>query len=170
MKSDKDKQKERNRQIEKEIRGGQKFSLANAIGREGGDFLKGESPVPKLVQVITEINNFISRNLRDHSGALQAILHNWVKADQARVSQHLDFPLMALRDILEAILQNKPLLYELVRQVDTKWGEINDERPYFQQPGQDPHPDDEYTHESVEQDLVNLLKTVNSSIDSLNEI
>ena len=35
------------------------FSLAEAIGREGGTFLKGESTVPKLVQVITEIIAFL---------------------------------------------------------------------------------------------------------------
>jgi hypothetical protein len=36
------------------------------------------------------------------------------------------------------------------------WGEMNDERPHFQRPGQPPHPDDEYTHESVYQQLVEL--------------
>ncbi len=132
------------------------FSIAEAIGREGGTFLKGESTVPKLVQVITTINTFIDRNLRDPSAALQAILHQWVKADP-RVSQYKETPLNALEAILNSILANSNLLYELVRQVDIKWGQMYGERPYFQQPGQPPHPNDEYTHESVRQDLENLL-------------
>ena len=43
-----------------------------------------------------------------------------------------------------------------MRQVDIKWGQMYGERPHFQQPGQPPHPDDEYTHESVRQDLLDL--------------
>ena len=51
------------------------FSLAEAIDREDGAFLKGEFTVPKLVQVITAINTFIDRHLQDLNAALQAILH-----------------------------------------------------------------------------------------------
>lgn len=131
------------------------FSIAEAIGREGGTFLKGESTVPKLVRVVTAINTFVDRNLRDPSAALQAILHQWIKVDP-RVSQYKETPLIALEEILQSILDNPDLLYELVRQVDIKWGQMYGERPYFQQPGQPPHPDDEYTHESVRRDLHNL--------------
>ena len=131
------------------------YSLAEAIGREGGTFLKGESTVPKLVQAIVAVNTFIDRNLEDPSAALQAILHQWVKGDP-RVSQYKETPLLALTEILETICDRPPLLYELVRQVDIKWGQMYGERPHFQQPGQAPHPDDEYTHESVRQDLLNL--------------
>ena len=132
------------------------FSLAEAIGREGGTFLKGESTVPKLVQVVTAINTFIARQLHDPSAALRATLHQWIEADP-RVSQYKETPLVALKVILQSILANPQLLYELVRQVDIKWGQMYDERPYFQQPGQPPHPNDEYTHESVRQDLEDLL-------------
>ena len=131
------------------------FSLAEAIGREGGTFLKGESTVPKLIQVITAINTFIDRHLKDPSAALQAILHQWVKGDP-RVSKYKENPLVALEEILQSIINNPSLLYELVRQVDIKWGQMYGERPYFQQPGQPPHPNDEYTHESVRQDLLDL--------------
>ncbi|WP_013323961.1 hypothetical protein [Gloeothece verrucosa] len=143
-----------------DILAGRQFSLADVIGREGGDFLKGESPVPKLLQAVTEINVFIAQNLADSSGALQAILQNWVKDDQAGVSRHLNCPLLALRDLLETIVNNPQLLYELVKQVDFKWGQIYDERPHFQLPGQPPHPEDEYTHESVKEKLNNLLELV----------
>ena len=142
--------------LQQDILSDRPFSIAEAIGREGGTFLKGESTVPKLVQVITAINTFIDRNLRDPSAALQAILHQWVQADP-RVSKYKETPLVALEGILQSILDNPNLLYELVRQVDIKWGLMYDERPYFQQPGQPPHPNDEYTHESVRKDLHNLL-------------
>ena len=49
--------------LQQDIIEGRPYSLAEAIGREGGTFLKGESTVPKLVQVITKINTFIDRNL-----------------------------------------------------------------------------------------------------------
>ncbi len=133
------------------------FTLADVIGREGGSFMKGESPIPRLVQAETKINTFITQNLSDVSGALQGVLHRWVLEDTARVSQHLEAPLQALLGLLESILENPSILYELVRQVDMLWGEMNDERPYFQQPGQPPHPDDEYTHESVKQQLAELV-------------
>ena len=152
-----DKQKkEKNQAIQREILAGRKFSLAEAIGREGGDFLKGESPVPKLVQATTEINTFIAINLQDSSGALQAVLQTWISTDEAGVSKNLASPLQALKQMLDKILDNSELLYELVRQVDFQWGKMYDERPYFQSPGQPPHPNDEYTHESVEEQLKSL--------------
>ena len=153
-----DKEKQgKNEAIQREILAGRKFSLAEAIGRDGGDFLKGESPVPKLVQATTEINTFIAINLQDSSGALQAVLQTWISTDEAGVSKNLDSPLTALKQMLDNIIDNSELLYELVRQVDFQWGKMYDERPYFQSPGQPPHPDDEYTHESVEEKLKSLL-------------
>ena len=151
----------KNKAIQQEILAGRKFSLAEAIGREGGDFLKGESPVPKLVQATTEINTFIALNLQDSSGALQAVLQTWISTDEAGVSQNLDNPLQSLKQILDKIINNTELLYELVRQVDFQWGKMYDERPYFQSPGQAPHPNDEYTHESVEEKLRTLLNQLN---------
>ena len=141
--------------LQQDILDSRPFSIAEAIGREGGTFLKGESTVPKLVQVITAINTFIDRNLIDPEAALQAILHQWVKGDP-RVSQYKETPLYALEKILQSTIDNPHLLYELVRQVDIKWGQMYGERPYFQQPGQPPHPNDVYTHESVRQDLLDL--------------
>ena len=141
--------------LQQDILESRPFSIAEAIGREGGTFLKGESTVPKLVQVITAITTFIDRNLIDPEAALQAILHQWVKGDP-RVSQYKETPLVALEQILQSVIDNPHLLYELVRQVDIKWGQMYGERPYFQQPGQSPHPNDVYTHESVRQDLLDL--------------
>ncbi|MEL7007847.1 MAG: hypothetical protein AAGM29_04450 [Cyanobacteria bacterium J06588_4] len=149
--------------LQQDIVEGRPYSLAEAIGREGGTFLKGESTVPKLVQVITQINTFIDRNLKDPPAALQAILHQWVKGDP-RVSQYKETPLVALAEILQTILDNPNLLYELVRQVDIKWGQMYGERPHFQQPGEPPHPDDEYTHESVRQNILDLQTDLQVSI------
>ena len=66
-----------------------------------------------------------------------------------RLSRYLDSPLGAVKDLLETILASPATLYELVHQTDVLWGRLYDERPHFQRPGQAPHPDDEYTHESV---------------------
>jgi hypothetical protein len=142
---------------------GRKFTLADAIAAEGNNFFKGESPVPILLRAVTKINGFIDKNLRDSSGALKAVLQDWVKQD-SRVSEHIDQPLIALEEILKSITSNSEVLYEFVRQVDFKWGQIYGDRPYFQQPGQSPHPEDEYTHTSVQTQLVNLLKQVQQTL------
>ena len=162
MISNKDgKDNDRDLAIQREILSGRKFSLAEAIGREGGGFLKGDSPVPKLAQAIAELQMFINQNLSDSSGALQAVLYVWVKTD-SRVVENLNSPLIALNQMLSSLLDNQNLLHEFVKQVDRKWGQIYDERPYFQQPGQPPHPEDEYTHESVRLQLIELLDIVKS--------
>lgn len=148
--------------LQRDILRGRQFTLADLIAREGGDFLKGESPVPKMVQVTTEIKQFIAANLGDSSGALQAILQLTVDEAIRKVSQNLDDPLQALRAILEEILDNPALLYELVHRVDVKWGQMYGERPFFQQPNQIPHPEDEYTHDSVRERLESLLERVRS--------
>jgi len=160
MMSDQD--NEQSRMIQQEILASREFSLAEVIGREGGSFLKGESPIPKLLQAKAEINLFIDRNLTDSSGALKAVLQTLVANDEARVSRHLGSPLDALREFLEVLIHNQQLLYEFVKQIDVQWGKLFGERPHFQQPGQAPHPEDEYTHESVHQQIVKLLEILNS--------
>ncbi|WP_008316787.1 hypothetical protein [Leptolyngbya sp. PCC 6406] len=149
--------------LTQEILAGRTFSLADAIGRAGSGFLKGESTLPRLVRAQLEINGFINQHLIDVPGALQATLHQWVQADAAGISQHLEFPLGALVNLLSHILAEPPVLYELVWQVDMKWGQLSGERPHFQKPGQSPHPDDEYTHESVRQSLTQLLEIAQSA-------
>jgi hypothetical protein len=151
-------------QMRRDFLRGREFTLADVIAQEGGSFMKGESPIPKLVQLKLEINTFINRNLPDVSGALQTVLYRWVDEDIARISKHFNAPLQALLGLLEAIVNNPSMLHELVRQVDMLWGEMNDERPYFQRPGQDPHPEDEYTHESVYQQLVELIDCLKTEL------
>ncbi|MBF2078469.1 MAG: hypothetical protein IGR76_08105 [Synechococcales cyanobacterium T60_A2020_003] len=150
--------------LQQDILSGRKFSLADAIGREGSGFLKGESTVPKLVQAKTEVMVFIRNHLPDGSGALQSVLQDIVQADDARISAYVDCPLYALRDAVQDVLSHRERLYELVRQVDMRWGHMYGERPYFQKPGQDPHPEDEYTHESVQVMLEHLLDALHRTI------
>ncbi len=154
-------EKDIQREIQQEILAGRTFSLADVIAREGGSFLKGESPVPKLLQAKTEINLFIDRNLSDSSGALKAVLQTLVTTDEILISRHIDSPLGALKEFLESIIRSPQLLYELVKQTDVKWGQIYDEHPYFQKPEQAPHPEDDYTHESVYQKLIELVEQLN---------
>lgn len=149
--------------LQQEIMRGRKFTLADVIGREGGSFMKGESPVPKLVQAKTEIDNYVCHTLSDPSGSLYAVLRQWIHSYDDEISHHLEQPLVALGVILHRILENRELFYELVRQVDVQWGQMNDERPYFQRPGQPAHPEDEYTHESVDQNLRELLDRLSQS-------
>ncbi|MGI0483511.1 hypothetical protein ACN4EE_22355 [Geminocystis sp. CENA526] len=153
--------KERELEILRDARMGRKFTLADLIAREGGGFLKGESPVPKMIQIKTEINLFIRNNLKDLSGALQAVLVDLVNSGDDKISSHDTEPLKALTLIIEDILSNEHKYYDFVKQVDLKWGQMNGERPYFQSVGQPPHPEDEYTHESVGLRLLELLEIIN---------
>lgn len=147
--------------LEREIRAGREWTIADMIAQEGGSFLKGESPIPRPLQAEAEIRLFLDRHLSDTSGVLKSTLQTWVKTESP-LSQHLDTPLQALSELLSAIVNQPSLLYEFVRQVDMRWGQLYDERPYFQQPGQPPHPHDEYTHESVHSTLSELLAILNA--------
>ncbi|MEL6322463.1 MAG: hypothetical protein AAFQ57_17745 [Cyanobacteria bacterium J06626_14] len=155
--------------LQQEIRRGRPFSLAEAIGREGGEFLKGYSPVPRLVQARRIVIVFISRHLEDRAGALQAILIHWVESDDAGLSQHIDQPLEALISILDAVLQTPATLHELTRQVAVKWGQMSDERPHFQIPGEPAHPDAEYSHESIHRTLTQFRTIVQQWIETEKE-
>lgn len=155
--------KDKAREIQQELRLARKFSLADAIGQEAGNFMKGESPVPRMVQVKTEVATLLKENLHDSSGALQLVLQNWIAADESRISRHITTPTGAIIEAIEAVLQSPDTFYELVRQADAKWGEMYDERPHFQRPGQAAHPDDEYTHESVRQSLRDCLNRMAAS-------
>ncbi len=163
-----DDQDSENDGIQRELRARQKFSVAGAIGRAGSGLLKGESPIPRQVQTTTEIIRFIDQNTPASKGALKSILRRRVKQNQAAVERHLDNPILALREIIQAILDKEFALQEFVRQVDARWGEMFMEPPHFQKAGQNPHPDDEYTYDSVKQDLRVLLKKLSSEPRALN--
>lgn len=143
--------------LEQEIRRGRKFSLADAIGQEGSDFLKGASPIPQLQQVKNALTVFVRQHLSDSSGALQASLQTLIQADDIVCSRHFETPLQALIELLQPLATQPALLQDFVRQVDMRWGQMYGERPHFERPGHPPHPDDEYTYESVRIQLIELI-------------
>ena len=157
----------RDRELFLEAMSGREFTLADVIAQAGGNFLKGESPIPKLVQIKNELKLFISQNLHDLSGSLQAILQ--IEVDQAdkAISHHLDQPLLVLEELVEQSLNQPETFYELVKQVDFKYGQMYEERPHFQRPGAPAHPDDEYSHESVRVQLTNFLERIENTLERL---
>jgi hypothetical protein len=150
-----------NPDIQQEIRLSRPFTLADAIGQEAGNFMKGASPIPPLVQAKHGAQEALKASLHDGPGALQRVLEQWLLDDEIRLSRHMTNPPEAVKDLVETVLRSPETLYELVRQADVTWGQIYDSRPHFQQPGQAPHPDDEYTHESVQHTLEDCLRRLN---------
>lgn len=150
-------QEEKDAEFEREVRLQRKFTLGEAIAREGGSTFKGTQAVPAHKQAQTQISQFIRAHLRDASGALRRQLDVRVTENYSLVGEHLNAPLEALRSAVKNILGNDPTLFEFVRQVDQRYGQMFDVRPHFHKPGEDPHPDDEYTHDSVRAALTELL-------------
>ena len=142
--------------LEEEARAERKFSMAEAIAREAKGMLKGASAVPALTQAQNEIGQFIRDHVRDSSGALVRTLELRLKGNHSLVGSHFDDPLAALGIEVQRILDSDRQLHEFVRQVDQKYGYLFQERPHFQRPGEEPHPEDEYTHESVRAELEQL--------------
>ena len=135
--------------LQRRIRAERKFSLGEAIGREGGSFLKGsQAMVPRPLRALATINGLIDRYLNDTDGALQLCLKRWVKID-GRIGQFLDEPLVALQLIVTDIVEQPQVLCEFSRQVAVEWGQLNGERPYFQKLGEDAHPEAAYSHDSI---------------------
>ena len=152
--------KDKDKQIERDIRSSQKYSFADAMARSSGGSLKGRSTAPQLTQATAKITAFINTNVRDTTGALMAVLSDRVKNSDVIVSRHLDSPLEALKEIIEKILKHESTLVEFVRQVDMRSGMILGERPQFQSPGQAAADGDEYTHDSVHRALTELSNKI----------
>lgn len=148
--------------IQQELRLSRPFTLAAAIGQEAGNFMKGASPIPRLVQTRHGALQALKESLSDRPGALQRVLEQWLADDETRLSRHLEHPAEVVKDLLVSVLRSPETFYELVRQADVVWGQIYDSVPHFQQPGQPPHPDDEYTHESVRETLNTCLHHLNN--------
>ncbi len=163
--SEKDeKQKEQDELIRREILRERKFSIAEAIGREGGNFIKGHSPIPRLDQVISLLTVFIANNINDSSRVLMTVLQTNVKNDRIKIAESIEIPLQYLHTLIKSYVANPHQLYELKREVAFTWGQMNDEKPYFQKPGETPHPDDEYSHEIVGKKLSDLLIKIEANL------
>lgn len=148
-------------ELEQEIRKDRKFSLAEAIGRMAGPgAMKGTSPITGLQQAAAEIENWLRAHLG--GGELQLVLLRGVKESELLL-RNFKQPLAVLESYCQQILGSEYMLEELVRQADVEWGRVFYERPYFQQPGAPPHPDDPYTLESVRTTLTHLLKQLSKN-------
>ena len=147
------------KELEREIRADRKFSLSEAIGRMAGPgMMKGVSPVPPKRQAEAEIEGYIRKHLSDAAGVLPGVLLRFVKESDLLLD-NFDHPLAALESYIRRVLDSDYLLRELVRETDAEWGRVFGERPFFEQPGRPPHPDDPYTLESVRTSLQKLLET-----------
>jgi hypothetical protein len=159
MSDDKKKQRsDADAELEREIRKGRKFTLAEAVGRLAGPgAMKGESPVARMQQAGVEIETWLRHHLADPEGALQVVLLRYVKESELLLN-NFDQPLVVLASLCQRILGSDYLLKEFVRDADIEWGRVFGERPYFEKEGSPPHPDDPYTIDSVRNTLSGLLK------------
>jgi hypothetical protein len=144
--------------LEREIRQGREFNLAEAIGRLAGPgAMKGASPVARLQQAEVEIESWLRRHLADAAGALQVALLRRIAGSELLLENY-DRPLVALAGCCQQVLGSDYHLKELVREADTEWGRVFGERPHFEREGSPPHPDDSYTVESVRSALSELVR------------
>ena len=148
---------EESRELEREVRSGRKFSLAEAVSRQNADLLKGTSPITRKRQAEAELEELLERRLEDPEGALRRVLLRWVTESEALLESGYEEVEPALVRSLERILASDSLLRRLVRAADSEWGRIYLERPRFDRPGRESDPDDPYTEESVRRALLQLL-------------
>jgi hypothetical protein len=145
-------------ELEREIRKGRKFTLAEAVGRMAGPgAMKGASPVPREQQAGAEIEEWLRQHMSAGGGELQVVLLRLVKGSELLLHT-LDRPLTVLAAFCRRVLDSDYLLKELVREADVEWGRVQGERPYFEREGAPPDPDDPYTFESVRKTLAGLIE------------
>lgn len=149
--------------IEREIRDGRQFSLAEAIGRMAGPgAMKGVSPIPRKQQAAVEIGNWLRQHMSPGSGDLQVVLLRWVEGSEVLLNR-FEQPLVVLAACCRQILDSEYGLQELVREADVEWGRVQGERPFFEKPGKPPDPSDPYTFESVRKTLTGIIEQLGSS-------
>jgi hypothetical protein len=149
-------------ELEREIREGRKFTLEEAVARMvGPGGMKGESPVTRLQQAETEIGSWLRTHLVDAGGALEVVLHRYIKGSELLLNNY-DQPMVVLTGYCQKVLDSDYLLGELARDADIQWGRVMGERPYFEKENSPCHPDDPYTVESVRNSLSDLLKQLSA--------
>ena len=152
---------DKNEEIDREIRMNRKFSMNEALGQmAGGEFMKGGSPLSRKQQVELEIEEYLRRHLADSGGVLRCVLLR--RLGESLLNANYDHPIGAVSEYIPRLLTSEQLLAEFVREADTEWGRMNDERPYFQEPSQSPDCDDPYTIDSVRQTLLQLRERLAS--------
>ena len=121
--------------------------------------MKGESAIPRPLRAKNTINQFITEHLTNPSSALSTTLQTWTNND-IRIMSQLDTPLVALSQILESTLTEPTAFCEFARQVAIAQSQLTGDRPYFQTLKGKAHPEADYTHESIQGELSQLLKTL----------
>jgi hypothetical protein len=145
-------------ELEREIRAGREFSLAEAIGRMAGPgAMKGVSPIDRKRQAIIGIEEYLNRHLCDASGILPGVLLRQVTGSELLLKD-FNQPLDVLASYIRLTLDSDYRLKELVREADVEWGRLYRERPFFENDGCSPNPDDPYTLESVRSALTQLVE------------
>ena len=135
--------------IESEIKKLRKFSLQSGISKEASGVFKGASVVPLVMQLETRLKQHLRENIDDPDGCIITILERLISDSGHVLTSYQSEPLLGLKVIIEKVLMNQSRLHEFVRQVDQQFGKSFQERPHFQQAGQEADPNDPYTHESV---------------------
>jgi hypothetical protein len=150
--------RERDAELEREIRKERKFSLSEAIGRLAGPgCMKGASPVSRARQAAAEIEDYLRIHLTDSAGGLRPVLLRNVRESELLLN-NLDQPLLVLAAYIQRVLGSEFLLKDFVREADVEWGQLLSERPLFEKEGAEPQPDDPYTLESVCRVLSRLVE------------
>lgn len=143
--------------IEREILLERKFTPEEALMRQVGASMKGESPVVRMRQAEMHIGSWLRTHLTDSGGALEIVLHRGVKGSELLL-HNFEEPLVVLACYCQQVLDSEYLLKEVVRNADVEWGRLMDERPYFEREGSPRHPADPYTIESVRTALSGLIE------------
>lgn len=159
MSNKKDKQRsEADAEIEREIRKGRKFTVADAIGRMAGPgAMKGVSPITRKQQAAVEIENWLRYHMSAGEGELQVVLLCRIKESELLL-HHYERPLFVLGAYCQHVLDSDYLLKELVREADVEWGRVHGETPHFEQEGLPRHREDPYTFESVRKSLAGTIE------------
>lgn len=148
---------EADRELEREIRAGRAYSMAEALGRLAGPGgMKGGSPVLRQQQARAEIDHLVRQHLSDPAGILKSVLSREVGESRALLD-NLDRPQAALVVYVRQVLDSAYQLSELVRTTDMAWGQVLGERPFFEMEGRPAHPEDPYTINSVRATLGSFL-------------
>lgn len=129
-----------------------------------------DGTMPPMEQVRLAAITLLHAAVKDSQGALYKIFEQDLRQEEALFgamirrmgswsAEELHAHLCEVLAVLaKRVIRNDAALAEFTRRVDAMWGEMNDERPHFQQTGDAAHPDDPYTHASVRKSLAHLVE------------
>src|SRR6516165_1236324 len=107
MSDNSDKQRsEADAELEREIRKGRKFSVAEAIGRMAGPWaMKGVSPVTRQQQAVVSIENWLRHYMAACDGELQVVLLRRIQESELLLNNY-DEPLVVLATYCQQVLDS----------------------------------------------------------------